>query len=141
MSAFPTATQQGTNDIQRLLNEQLPGLFAGELVPLDNQFLRIKTPFVLPDGDHIDLFYQSFGGRTAILTDLGETVSWLRMRIGLDQLSSWHQERIVDLCVTYQLSFANNTVSVCLTDISEFTTVLLRLSQGVLAIAVIGDIF
>lgn len=41
-----------------------------------NGFVRIRTPYLYPDGDIIDLYWKEQNGQQ-ILTDLGETLRWL----------------------------------------------------------------
>ncbi len=40
---------------------------------------RVRTPFLYPDGDVIDLFISDKAG-AATITDFGETLRWLRMQ-------------------------------------------------------------
>jgi hypothetical protein len=46
--------------------------------PVD-QYMRIQTPYLYPDGDVIDIFCKESDG-IVTLTDLGETLRWLRMQ-------------------------------------------------------------
>ena len=43
------------------------------------RFVRIRTPFLYPDGDYIDLFLEA-NAEDVTLTDLGETIRWLKMQ-------------------------------------------------------------
>ncbi|MGH7928243.1 MAG: DUF1828 domain-containing protein, partial [Candidatus Binatia bacterium] len=44
-----------------------------------NGYVRIRTPYLYPDGDVIDLFFSEKNG-SYTLTDLGETLGWLKMQ-------------------------------------------------------------
>jgi len=59
-----------------LITEQIGLLFSCSPV---NQYIRIQTPFLYPDGDVIDIFDRAEGDAVT-LTDLGETLRWLRMQ-------------------------------------------------------------
>ncbi len=50
------------------------------------EFIMVKTPYLYPDGDVIDIFvkYKDSG---FILTDLGETIRWLLTNSISDSLS------------------------------------------------------
>lgn len=59
------------------ISARLSGLFS---CVDQGQRIRVRTPYLYPDGDVVDLFvrYNELGGGT--VTDLGETVAWLRMQ-------------------------------------------------------------
>jgi hypothetical protein len=42
-------------------------------------YTRIRTPFLYPDGDVIDVFFRG-GEDVATVSDLGETLRWLKMQ-------------------------------------------------------------
>lgn len=61
-----------------LIQEQMGELFRCVEV---GDCIRIRTPFMYPDGDYIDIFWEpNNGGETITLSDLGETVRWLKMQ-------------------------------------------------------------
>jgi hypothetical protein len=41
------------------------------------QYVRVRTPFLYPDGDVVDLFIRDEGARL-VVSDLGESLRWLR---------------------------------------------------------------
>ncbi|GBF80953.1 DUF1828 domain-containing protein [Aphanothece sacrum] len=53
-------------------------------------FVRIRTPYLYPDGDFIDLYLKQ-KEEGYILTDLGETIRWLKMQ-SISQKMSEKQE-------------------------------------------------
>lgn len=65
-----------------------------------NGFVRIRTPYLYPDGDIIDLFYQKTEADEIILTDLGETLGWLRMQSVSKKRSQKQNQLIDDICQT-----------------------------------------
>ena len=64
-----------------------------------NDCTRIRTPFLYPDGDIIDLFLQYKDGQFT-LTDLGETIRWLKMQTLAPKRSPKQNQLIQDVCLT-----------------------------------------
>ena len=65
---------------------------------------RIRTPYLYPDGDNIDLFCKSKGD-TITVTDLAETTGWLRMQ-SLSLRRSPQQNRLIaDVLTTHGVEF------------------------------------
>jgi len=69
-----------------------------------NQYVRVRTPFLFPDGDVIDLFAKQ-QGELVSLTDLGETVRWLRMQSFSQRRSPKQLQLIEDICPIMVLNF------------------------------------
>jgi hypothetical protein len=67
-----------------------------------NQYTRIQTPFLYPDGDVIDIFYRD-DGDAAMLTDLGETLGWLKMQTVTQRKSPKQRQLIADLCLNHNI--------------------------------------
>lgn len=61
---------------------------------------QIRTPYLYPDGDVIDLFYRE-QGEQGILTDLGETTRWLQMQTTRAQPSQKQTALLADICQTH----------------------------------------
>ena len=77
--------------------EQIGGLFSCTPV---REYVRIRTPFLYPDGDVIDLFLKESQGNVT-LTDLGETLRWLRGQSISQRRSAKQQQLIEDVCLTH----------------------------------------
>ena len=61
-----------------LLQDQMGELFRCAEV---GNYIRIRTPFMYPDGDYIDVFWErTANDATVTLSDLGETIRWLKMQ-------------------------------------------------------------
>lgn len=78
----------------------------GALFTCDEQgdYYRIRTPYLYPDGDNIDLFCE-WDGDTVTVSDLGETTGWLRMQSIATQRSPNQNRLIADVCVTHNVEF------------------------------------
>ena len=79
-----------------LLAAKLGALFTCEAI---NGYTRIRTPFLYPDGDVIDLYLQD-DGRFTTLTDLGETVRWLKSQTVVARPTSKQDRLLIDACRT-----------------------------------------
>jgi hypothetical protein len=68
------------------------------------EFERLRTPYLYPDGDNIDLFLKA-SGDVVTITDLGETIRWLRMQTLSPRRSPKQTALIADICVTHGVEF------------------------------------
>ena len=92
--------------------------------------MRIRTPYLYPDGEVIDLFLKR---ETQILTDLGETLRWLDMQSCEKSLSKKQDSFLQDIQVTYGIELYNGMLMVRVgNDLAEAIT---RLAQGTIAVA------
>ena len=64
------------------------------------QFQRIHTPYLYPDGDNIDLYLKT-DGNVITVTDLGETMRWLRSQSLSLRRSPKQNALIADACMTH----------------------------------------
>jgi hypothetical protein len=101
--------------------------------PVD-QYVRIQTPFLYPDGDIIDIFFQG-EGVTGILTDLGETLRWLRMQTVTQRQSSKQQQLIADICLTHNVEPYRGMLTVRVKRPEDFVDAITRLSQCILRVS------
>jgi hypothetical protein len=88
-------------DLCREIAEGMGTLF--ECSP-HGKFVRIRTPFLYPDGDIVDLFCK-LQGDVALVTDLGETTRWLRMQTVSPRRSPKQKLLIEDTCLTHGVEF------------------------------------
>jgi hypothetical protein len=68
------------------------------------EYQRIRTPYLYPDGDNIDLFYRT-EGEIATITDLAETGRWLRMQTVSQRRSAKQRQLIEDICLTHGVEY------------------------------------
>lgn len=71
----------------------------------EGQF-RVRTPYLYPDGEVIDIFCKpAANGDDLIVTDFAETTNWLSMH-SLPQRRSHKQAYLIqDICVTHGVEF------------------------------------
>jgi len=65
-----------------------------------NGAMRIRTPYLYPDGDYIDLFLIEKDG-VLTLTDYGETLRWLKNQTPSLYRSKRQDAMIQDICLTH----------------------------------------
>lgn len=94
-------------------------------------YTRIRTPFLYPDGDVIDIFVRQQNGRT-VFTDLGETLRWLRMHSISDKRSPKQNRFLDDLRLDYGVELFKGVLRLESKSSSDFAKDLARISQAAL---------
>lgn len=114
-----------------IITQGLGELFSCALV---NGYTRVRTPFLYPDGDIIDLFVSEQDGLFTI-TDLGESLRWLRMQNTSPRRSPKQQKLIEDVTLSHGLELFRGMLVARARTSNELTSVLLRTAQGALRVA------
>lgn len=113
--------------------------FADEL---GNQFVcasqgeyhRVRTPYLYPDGDNIDIFCRPQGDIT-VVSDLGETTRWLRMQSVSPRRSPKQSALIEDICLTHGVEFFKGMlIARCRPD-DTLSSVVFRVAQAALRVS------
>lgn len=95
-----------------------------------NGFVRIRTPYLYPDGDTIDLYLKS---ETQTLTDFGETLRWLDTQTVSSSLSKKQDFFLQDIQITYGVELFNGMLILRVeNNLSEAVT---RLAQAALSVS------
>ena len=105
-----------------------------------NQYIRIRTPFLYPDGDVIDLYYKE-DGEYVILTDLGETLGWLRMQTTDQRKSSQQRQFINDICLNLDVQLYRGMLTIRLKRTDDLAQAVMRLCQATLRVSDLWFIF
>ena len=104
------------------------------LETLEEGFTRIATPFLLPDNDVVALYYRKEGA-AMLVTDLGETLAWLRsQQTGLhlpESVLGW----IADTCSSLGIEQDRGTLMLHVAVPEKVADSLLSLAQGIVRIA------
>ena len=90
------------SDIRAAIQSEIGSLFACE--EYGGEYCRIRTPYLYPDGDVIDLFCKTDGDALTI-TDLAETTGWLRMQSVSERRSPRQTRFILDASETLEVEF------------------------------------
>jgi len=98
------------------------------------EYQRIRTPFLYPDGDNIDLFAKETGGLWTI-TDFGETMRWLRMQTLSPRRSPKQQSLIEDVTMNHGVEFFKGMLMVRCGSEADYAPAVIRLAQAALRVA------
>jgi len=96
--------------------------------------VRIRTPFLYPDGDVIDIFARN-GGATLTLTDFGETLRWLRMQTVSGRRSPKQDKLIQDILLNHGVELFRGMLTVRVPQLQDLAPAILRLAQASLRVA------
>ncbi len=100
-----------------------------------NEYTRIRTPFLYPDGDIIDVFLQHKNGQIT-LTDLGETIRWLKMQTLALKRSPKQNQLIEDVRLTHGVElFRGMLIARLHGGIEDLSKAVIRLAQACLRTA------
>ena len=114
-----------------VIRYELGALFSCSTV---NGYTRVRTPFLYPDGDVIDVFLSEQDGVITV-TDLGETLRWLRMQSLSPRRSPRQNKLIEDVCLNHGLELFRGMLSARVKPGGTLASVLLRVAQGALRVA------
>ena len=97
-------------------------------------YQRIRTPYLYPDGDNIDLFCK-VDGDTVTVSDLAETTGWLRMQSAALRRSPKQTRLIEDACVTHGIEFYRGMLQARCRPGDELAQVVTRVAQAALRVS------
>ncbi len=97
-------------------------------------YRRIRTPYLHPDGDNIDLFCKA-DGDTLTVSDLVETAGWLRMQSAALRRSPKQTRLIEDTCVTHGIEFYRGMLQARCRPGDELAQVVTRVAQAALRVS------
>lgn len=99
-----------------------------------NAYTRIRTPFLYPDGDVVDLFLKE-GSSELILSDLGETLRWLRMQTPTQRKSKKQRQLVNDVVQTTGVELFRGEILTRVNNIEQLGEASIRLSQATIRVA------
>jgi hypothetical protein len=98
------------------------------------EFYRIRTPYLYPDGDNIDLFCKTEDGVITV-SDLGETTRWLRMQTLSPRRSPKQSALLNDACQTHGVEFFQGALLARCRSHDSLAAVVLRVAQAALRVS------
>jgi hypothetical protein len=120
----------------KLIAAQLGDLF---VCSANDPYIRIRTPFLYPDGDVIDLFLRPQQGEKMLLTDLGESLRWLRTQTASSGRRSPHQQKMLqDVCQTHGIELFKGMLVLREVEQAKLADAVMRLGQAALRV---GDLW
>ena len=96
--------------------------------------VRVRTPFMYPDGGIVDVFVEDRGGG-CLLSDYGEALGWLRMQSFSDRLTAHQRGVIRDVCLTLGVDFTDGELTLNCDDVSAAGDAVHRLGQAVVRVS------
>ena len=97
-------------------------------------YQRIRTPYLYPDGDNIDLFCKVHGDVVTV-SDLAETTGWLRMQTATQRRSPKQTRLIEDACLTHGVEFYRGMLQARCRPGDELAQVVTRVAQAALRVS------
>lgn len=94
--------------------------------------VRVRTPFLYPDGDAIDVFLRETPSGERSVSDLGETVRWLRMNTTSNRRSPKQTAMILDTAVTHGVQFYKGMLRARVSSEADTSAAILRVAQAAL---------
>ena len=113
------------------LHAQIGALFTCEI---REERLRVRTPYLYPDGDAIDLYFREQEGLISI-SDLGETTRWLHMQSTSLRRSPKQKALIEDICQTHGVEFYKGVLVARCRQESDLAATSLRVAQAALRVS------
>lgn len=108
----------------------------GELFPCTphGEFQRVRTPYLYPDGDNIDLFCK-ITDDVITVSDLGETNRWLRTQTLSPRRSPKQTALIADVCLTHGVEFYKGMLMARCRPGEPLAAVAMRVAQAALRVS------
>jgi Domain of unknown function DUF1828 len=114
-----------------ILAEQLSEMF---VCKEQGNFVRVRTPFMYPDGGIVDVYVSQRDGSYCV-SDLGETLGWLRMNSLAAKRSPKQNRLIGDTCLTLGLELFRGQLIARAQDGPALATAIMRVGQGAIRVA------
>jgi len=98
------------------------------------EYQRIRTPYLYPDGDIIDVFCK-VQNDVVIVSDLGETTRWLRMQTVSPRRTPKQKTLIQDTCQTHGVEFFKGIILARCRPENQLSAVVFRVAQAALRVS------
>lgn len=114
------------------VRQGMPALYECSQAPIEG--VRIRTPFLYPDGGVIDVFVLETNHGYEV-TDFSEAVGWLRMQTVTGKLTVTQRDNIRDIGQTLGTEFKKGEIIYRCNDLSEVSEAVQIVGQAVLRVA------
>jgi hypothetical protein len=102
---------------------------------VNGDFVRVRTPYLYPDGDLIDLFLKSAHQGVTTVSDLGETVRWLNSNTLSAKRSPKQAGLISDISQTHGVEFFRGMLKARSNEPAELADAITRVSQSAVRVS------
>jgi hypothetical protein len=130
--AIKGGSEMNCNETKEKIIKVFPSLFECQQV---NDYLKLSTSYLYPDGDYIDLYLVEQPPATLYVTDLGETMGYLADH-GINLRQSPKRQKIVDdIRLTQGVELFRGELRAVLDDWDKAGWVIERLAQAITQIS------
>ena len=120
-----------TQEMCTSLRESTPALFECSPAPIEG--VKIRTPFVLPDGDIVDVFVVERSGGY-VVTDFGDALGWLRTQSIRGKLTPRQRDLLKDICMTLGIELERGQLLLRVGEINEIGEAVQRIGQSIVRV-------
>jgi hypothetical protein len=101
------------------------------------EYTKIRTPYLYPDGDLIELFLRpNPNGVGGTVSDMGETVRWLRSQTASITRRTPKQATLIgDICLTHSVEFFKGMLQARYANNAEMTDAVTRVAQAAIRVS------
>lgn len=103
------------------------------------EFERIRTPYLYPDGDNIDLYCKVEGDMITV-SDLAETSRWLRMQTVLPRRSAEQRQLMEDIRLTHGVEYYRGMLQARCHAGESLAAIVTRVAQSALRMSEVRDL-
>lgn len=119
---------------------ELCGAIRGGLGPMfecseNGAYVRVRTPYLYPDGDFIDLFLKTVNQTTTTVSDLGETIRWLNSNTLSAKRSPKQAALISDISQTHGVEFFRGMLKARSRDSAGLADAVTRVAQAAMRVS------
>ena len=105
----------------------------------EGEYIRIRTPYLYPDSDVIDLYCRDSGDLLEV-TDLGETSRWLRTQTLRLRGSAKQAAPIADICANHDVEWHRGVLHARVRSVDELGDAVLRVAQAAIQVSLLLEV-
>ena len=102
---------------------------------MNGDYVRVRTPYLYPDGDFIDLFLKGTEEGVTTVSDLGEAVRWLNSNTLSAKRSPKQVGLISDISQTHGVEFFRGILKARSSESASLADAVMRVSQAALRVS------
>lgn len=120
-------------DLTPLIKEDIAALF--EITAIKNGYTRVRGPFLLPDGDTLDLYFKKDGDRYTA-TDMADASAYLWHNSAREEtLAPELESPIAEICKRHKVEFERGAVITSAATPNDLADAIFRVGLAAMRIA------
>lgn len=121
------------SDLSDLIKEDIAALFS--ITPPDAGYTRVRGPFILPDGDTLDLYFIEANGAFEA-TDMGDANSYLWMNSARAEMRAPElKPAIAKICKRHNVKFDRGSIIARAATVNDLADALFRAGLAAMRVA------